>query len=299
MVHGVFPGMDLVQLEAGPLQGWIISATVGPYHVNAGSFDRALLYDGRYNAGMVHVGFIFSREHIANSQAHEYGNGVISLDCGSSYMHEIFPANMVWVNIFASEAVMMKDIQYSRKKLHDNPHLLLEGFRGELMPLIGLVDEIIIQPSGEPAKSNSKQKACFRSLLRTLLSSRFTNDVYEQPFVSGDLFRMALISKIENLFLTNNNKPLSLDNICTAANMKPRTLQNYFHNIYGMGPTEYFRIRRLNGARTDLMNGETSVSDAAIHWGFTHFGRFSKKYKAVFNESPRDTINQASASRTL
>ncbi len=299
MVHGVFPGMDLVQLEPGPLQGWTISARVGPYHVKAGSFDRVLLYDGRYNPEMVHVGFISSGEHTATSQAHAYSSGVISLDYGSSYMHEVFPADMVWVNIFASEAVVMKGIHYSRKKLHGNPHLLLEGSRDELMPLIDLVNEIILKPSREPAKSNSKLEARFRSILHTLLSSRFAEDIYKQPFVAGDMFRMSLLNKIEKLFLTNGNRPLSLDDICTVAKMKRRTIQKYFHEIYGMGPTEYFRIRRLNGARADFMNGATSVSGVAIQWGFTHFGRFSEKYKTIFNESPRSTIKQANASSRL
>ncbi len=289
IVHGVFPGIDLVQLDSGPLKGWIITAKVGPYHVNAGSFDRVLLYDGRFNPEMVHVGFISSRGHEAMSQAHVYNSGVISLDYGSSYMHEVFPANTVWVNIFASETVVMKGIQYSKKKLHENPHMLLEGSRDELLPLIGLVNEIILKSSTEPIKINSKLAARFRSLLHILLYSRFTEDVYEQPFVAGDLFRMSLLSKIEELF-QNNNRPLSLNEICSAANMKPRTLQKYFHEIYGLGPTEFFRIRSLNGARNDLMNGATSVSNVANQWGFAHFGRFSQKYKTFFNESPSSTI---------
>ena len=292
MVHRVFPGIDLAQLGPGPLQGWIISAMVGSYHLSAGKFDRALLYDGRYNPEMVHFGFIFSEEHIATSQAHKYDNGVISLDSGSSYMHEVFPAHMVWVNIFASEAVVMKGIRYSKKKLHDNPHMLLEGSRDELMPLIGLVNEFILKSSQEQSKSNPRLEARFRSLLHELLSSRITEDVFEQPFIAGDLFRMSLVSKIAKLSTTNYNQPLSLDDICTITKMKRRTVQKYFHEIYGMGPTEYLRIRRFNGARADLMNGATSISNVATRWGFTHLGRFAGKYKTFFNESPRDTVKK-------
>jgi len=296
MVQGVFPGIDLVQMDSGPLRGWIFSAKVGPYHVNAGSFDRVLLYDGRYNPEMVHIGLISSQEHSAMSQAHEYDSGAISLDYGSSYMHEVYPAKMVWANISASEAVMMKGIQFPRRKLYDNPHLLIGGPRAEVMPLIGLVNEIMLKRSKEQSGSNSGLEGRLETLLHALLSARLSENTIGRPYVAGDRYRMFLLEKIEELCLKNSNMPLSLDDICTAIRMKRRTVQKYFHDIYGMGPTEYLRIRRLNSARVDLMKGATSVSSVADRRGFVHFGRFSKNYKALFNESPSSTMNEANTS---
>lgn len=292
MVHRAFPGIDLVQLESGPLHGWVFLEKIGPYHVSIGSFDRSLLYDGRYNSGMLHLGFILSEGHTGISQAHEYGNGVISLDLGASYMHEIFPAHMVWVNIAASEAVLMKGVTYSKKELQANPHLLLEGSRVELTPLIDFINEHFLKsPHQESNVNNFIQQTRIQSLLFELLSSRFTENIYENPFVTGNKFRMHMLSKVEKLFSASSDS-ISLDEICIAAQMKPRTVQQYFHEIYGMGPTKYFRIRRLNCAREDLMHHATSVSAVALRWQFTHFGRFSLHYKKLFDESPSDTIKR-------
>lgn len=290
MVHRVFPDIDLVQLEPGPLCGWVFFEKVGPFRVSIGSFDRSLLYDGRYNSGMLNLCFIFSEGHTGMSQAHEYGNGVISLNLGASYMHEIFPAHMIWLNIAAPEAVLMKGITYSKKELQANPHLLLEGSRAEVAPLIDFINEHFLKSAHqEPNGNDSILQARLQSLLFELLSSRFTENIYENPFVTGNKFRMHMLSKIEKLFSTSNDS-LSLDEICIAAQMKPRTVQQYFREIYGMGPTKYFRARRLNCAREDLMHHATSVSAVALRWQFTHFGRFSLHYKKLFDESPSDTI---------
>jgi len=294
MIHRSYPGIDMVQLSPGPLTGWFFSAQVGPYHVNAGSFDRGLLYEGLFNPGRMHVGFILSPQHSAIVHAHEYNSGVIDINVGSVFVHEVFPAGMVWVNIFADENTMMRRIKYSKDKLHKNPHMVIEGLRDELPPLIGLVENCIRQADSNRSGNRDCSPKQFESAFYNLLSVRFTEDLYEQLFITGDKFRMQMLKKTNNRSLLNNNQPLSLKEICSSINMKSRTVQKYFHEIYGMGPTEYFRIRRLNGARDDLINGAPSVSDVALKWGFTHFGRFAGIYKKLFGESPAVTIENCS-----
>ncbi len=289
MIHGDYPNIDLFQLEPGPVKGWGFSGKVGSYHINAGSFDKVILYEGTYNKRMLHVGLILNPEHSAMVQAHKYNSGTMTINYGEIYMHEIFPHNMTWVNIFAPEKVLMDGINYSKEKLHRNPKLIIEGAQNELLPLIELVNAYINQTRIGSYKDSMHQESCLKRALHKLLAARFTDDVYEQPFIDGDIFRMQLLNRIKKLSLTNNNQPLSLDEICTAVKMKSRTVQKYFHEIYGMGPTEYFRIRRLNGVRTDLMNSTNLISDTAGKWGFTHFGRFSTQYKKLFNETPSST----------
>ena len=128
-----------------------------------------------------------------------------------------------------------------------------------------------------------------RIALHNLLSIRFDARAHEQPFATGNLFRMHLLEEAHKLARMHKHHPLSLDEICTAAGMKRRTVQKYFNEIYGMGPTKYFRVRRLNGARADLLNGATSISKVALRWEFTHLGRFAGSYKTLFGESPKTT----------
>jgi len=296
MIHRSFPGIDLFQLSPGTVQGWVLSAQVGPYHINAGSFNRVLLYEGTFNPDRLHLGFIFSREHSAMVHAHQYNSGTIDINKDTTFVHEIFPPNMVWANIFADEKTIMKNIRYSKQKLHKNPHLIIEGHRNDLTPLIELVNGCIQMAEGQHDKNNPCNPNNLKHDLHKILYSRFSDDVYKQPFIAGDMFRMQMLRRINKLSVMYKNQPLSLDEICTVVKMKRRTVQKYFHEIYGMGPTEYFRVRRLNGTRSQLMNGASCISDTALQWGFTHFGRFSGSYKKLFGESPKTTIESANAS---
>ena len=41
------------------------------------------------------------------------------------------------------------------------------------------------------------------------------------------------------------------------------------------------------------------VSDVALRWGFTHFGRFSLEYRRMFGESPRETLKRGSQGESI
>ena len=291
MLHQVFPDIDILQLEPGPIKGWVLSDRIGPYRLSASGFDRALLLEGTFHLNMLHVGFILSQKHSAIALAHEYNSGAIDINYGNTYTHEVYPANMVWGNIYAPEEIMMDGIQYSKTMLQNHPHLIIGGSRNELLPLIKTVNDCISRSTETERKKNCGQARPLKTALHNLIYSRLTETVYDQQFLAGDKYRMQILKKITKLSLENNNQPLSLDEICTAVKIKQRTVQKYFHEIYGMGPTQYFRVRRLNGARDDLMNGTTSVSKTALRWGFTHFGNFAANYKKLFNESPKTTLD--------
>ncbi len=293
MVHAGYPEIDLLQLEPGPIRGWIYSATLGRYRVNAGSFNRTTLYEGTFNPGMLHIGFILNPGYSAVVQAHEYDAGAVSVDQGAAPMHEIFPANMAWANIYAPENTVMEGIRYSKKQLQETPHFVITDCREELIPLADLINAFVGRPNDDQNENESHMEDHLRDALRNLLFTRFDAQMYEKPFATGNLFRMHLLEEAHKLARKHKHKPLSLDEICTTAGMKPRTVQKYFNEIYGMGPTEYFRMRRLNGAHTDLLDGAASVSEVALRWEFPHLGRFAGRYKAHFGESPKETRERA------
>lgn len=92
----------------------------------------------------------------------------------------------------------------------------------------------------------------------------------------------------------NLARPISVNEVATAAGVSTRTIQNQFMEDLHQTPTSYIRNRRLERVRADLadarpMNGIT-VTDIAARWGFTHLGRFSVTYRARFGESPSKTL---------
>ena len=62
------------------------------------------------------------------------------------------------------------------------------------------------------------------------------------------------------------------------------------------GNTEMLGFLRLLRAHQSLLAGEGSVTDVALKWGFTHFGRFSISYREKFGFSPRDTLRASHGS---
>ncbi len=290
LLHDNYPGIDILQLGGGSIQGWIFLARVGFYQVTIGSFNRDILYEGHYNPAMLHIGFMLYSGHSAVVQAHQYNAKNISVDLGAVPVHGVLLANTVWGNIYAPEKKIMTGVHYSREKLQKFPHLMIGDSEKELIPLTHVLNEWISRPKGLwNINETDMEEAHLQNVLQNLLSTNFDAQVYEQSFAKGDMFRMSLLEKLHKLSQMSKPRPLSLDEICKAVGMKRRTLQKYFHELYGMGPTEYFRVRRLNGARTDLLKGGSKVSDVAAHWNFTHLGRFSGSYKTLFGESPKTT----------
>lgn len=221
--------------------------------------------------------------------AHNYDTDSISVDLGSVPVHGILGANTVWADISAPEQVIMNGVQYSRKEMQASPHLIIGNSREKLILITQLLNKWISLPNGSRNIHEADMASRLQCALHNLLSTSFNAEVYEQSFAKGDMFRMSLLEKLHKLSRRYRTQPLSLKEICNGVGMKQRTLQKYFHKLYGMGPTEYFRVRRLNGAHTDLLKGTPKVSDTAKYWQFNHLGRFSGSYKTLFGESPKTT----------
>ena len=89
-----------------------------------------------------------------------------------------------------------------------------------------------------------------------------------------------------------------MSELCAAANVSERTLQNAFKDIMGMSPLTYLHRLRLHRARDELRkteNGSATVTDVAMNWGFWHFGDFSRAYKNCFGETPSTTLKRSSS----
>lgn len=94
----------------------------------------------------------------------------------------------------------------------------------------------------------------------------------------------------ESFIDANLTRALTLEEVAQVAGISPRALQLAFRQWRGTTPLGWWRDRRLDRAHADLTAGQGTVTDVALKWGFTHFGRFSETYRARFGLSPRDTL---------
>lgn len=97
----------------------------------------------------------------------------------------------------------------------------------------------------------------------------------------------------ESFIEANLDQPLTLDDIAAAAGISPRGLQLVFRQHRGTTPLNFWRDARLARAHGDLVAGRGSVTEVALKWGFSHFGRFAQAYASRYGLSPRDTLRAA------
>lgn len=93
--------------------------------------------------------------------------------------------------------------------------------------------------------------------------------------------------------------PLTISEIVAAAGVAGRTLFQHFRDYRGMTPMQYLRTARFRRAREALMqaDGDASVTEIALSWGFGHLGRFALEYQRRFGESPSATLKRRRARR--
>jgi len=99
----------------------------------------------------------------------------------------------------------------------------------------------------------------------------------------------------EEFMRANAHLPVSLGDVCQAAGVNARTLQDSFQKKRGNTPMEFLRNVRMQEVRTGLLapDDNTSVTGEAARWGFLHFGRFSKEYRTRFGELPSETLRRS------
>jgi AraC family ethanolamine operon transcriptional activator len=103
-----------------------------------------------------------------------------------------------------------------------------------------------------------------------------------------------IVRNVRQFLLDNNDRAISVPELCTIFHVSRRTLQYAFDRVLGIGPNAYLRILRLNGVRRDLCRRGTKVSvqQAASDWGFWHLSQFAKDYRTLFDELPSATVKR-------
>ena len=104
--------------------------------------------------------------------------------------------------------------------------------------------------------------------------------------------RWALVVRAREMIDAAPREPATVAGLCSALEVSRRTLQYCFQEVLGMSPNAYLRAMRLNGARRALQTGSSSVTDAALGWGFWHLGQFSADYRQMFGELPSQTAQR-------
>ncbi len=84
---------------------------------------------------------------------------------------------------------------------------------------------------------------------------------------------------------------IRVTDLCKYCGVSLSTLERIFTRELGITPKGYIRAMRLHEVRRELLNGNSqdlTIADIAMDCGFTHMGRFSRRYRAHFGRLPSD-----------
>jgi AraC family ethanolamine operon transcriptional activator len=112
------------------------------------------------------------------------------------------------------------------------------------------------------------------------------------PWING----ARIVRQVEDYLDQRPGQPVNTLELCQALALSRRTLHRAFADMLGMGPRTYLRLRALSAARKALVGGReagASVTQVALDHGFWELGRFSVTYRAMFGESPSQTLRGA------
>jgi AraC-like DNA-binding protein len=109
------------------------------------------------------------------------------------------------------------------------------------------------------------------------------------------------VNRAVQFIRSNADAPLRLEDIASEACASVRSLNAGFRKYKKTTPMEFLKNTRLDYARAALQTSasprDMTVTDAALRWGFNHFGRFSAEYKRRFDENPSETLQIAREAR--
>ena len=104
---------------------------------------------------------------------------------------------------------------------------------------------------------------------------------------------MKRMREARDLISKSHDHPMLSIELSERLGMSRRGVELLFRKSLGVGPGKYIQLHRLHGVRRELLSSESGsarINDVATKWGFTHLGHFSRNYRLLFGENPRDTL---------
>lgn len=107
--------------------------------------------------------------------------------------------------------------------------------------------------------------------------------------------RVAAVRRCEEYVLEHVYDNPTLEDLCGVSGLRARTLINAFHAVTGYSPMAFLKAHRLNAVYRELCTADrakTRIIDVATNWGFWHMGHFTADYRAMFGETPSQTLRK-------
>ena len=290
MEHRVLPG--------GSLNVEIDSLYLDKATLQRGRYGMAVQVNGAWPKGQVCVGLVLDAPDTATINGCLCAARSVQMYSEGSEISYRAPAGSTWLAFCAGREYFQQMAAELYGELLPIPSTGMITIRPE--ETSGLRVAAAINSTLETAGSTTlsphveqiiqaSEEAILREVLYAIHTDRRNVDRAESRSASR---RRALMSRAEDYLRAAKSDPFDLRAFARAVGTSERMLEYHFRRIYGVTPLAWMRSMKLNAVRDELKRhrtGDELISDIALRWGFTHFGRFSSDYRQLFGESPRDT----------
>ncbi len=164
---------------------------------------------------------------------------------------------------------------------------LFEQPKTVIEPLRRMVAEALSQRPG--AQAHAVEESDFaaetsRLLVRPELEKK-VGDPYRR------LKKHRIVIRAKEYVHAHLTEHIHVTDLCKYCGVSLSTLERVFTRELGLTPNRYIQAARLHEARHALLNGngeDLTIADIAMNCGFTHMGRFSRRYQTHFGRLPSE-----------
>jgi AraC family ethanolamine operon transcriptional activator len=160
-----------------------------------------------------------------------------------------------------------------------------------------LVSQVMRSAAGY---SDFESTAAARVAARDLMG--IIKSVCEQPVVNRNnrdgrpkVPRERIIPTCMDFIEQRTDTHIEVSELARTADVSERTLRSAFNEYFGVGPTHYLRLRRLNLIHRALRAAEpdgATVIRILAEYGEWDIGRFASHYRQHFGELPSETLRK-------
>ncbi len=181
----------------------------------------------------------------------------------------------------------METVHDNHSLLETNEITLFEQPKAVIEPLRRMVSAALLPRPGRQA--HAVEESDFAAESSKLLGSsgleKSTGDPYRR------LKKHRIVVRAKEYIHEHLTEAIHVTDLCKYCGVSLSTLERIFTRELGLTPNGYIQAARLHEARHALQNtnGEdVTIADIAMNSGFTHMGRFSRRYHAHFGRLPSE-----------
>lgn len=215
-----------------------------------------------------------------------------------SYQYSVKPLDIVCINPLQTHWYSkLHPVQYQTLIVH--PDLLKKcGISSPNNLKSYFNDPYVIQSFKEILKECFDQPPFFEAAIKVkimnLLIYLYRNYQSEETLAPVFHSKTLCVSKILEFIKVHYTEDIKLSEMGKALGFSVNYMCTCFHQETKTTINKYLNYLRCNMAKTILLEGTASVTEAAMRCGFTNMSYFSKTYNTIIGELPSQTLERNS-----